>query len=176
MKSPGQKGSGAKFHSNEVMEHLAQLFRPKTQRESTWCWLLTPQTHHHVNANDFVACRWHWNFTDRNVSRRDVHQLVPILQIIMMVFRVVGIKIRPRGVDRDLSQETDLGKLVQSIINRCERNWDVSLARFLKEHFSRDVTITFRKQNVAQSNRVRVGRSPISRNLFVIWFATSPLR
>jgi hypothetical protein len=35
-KSPGQKGTGAKFHmSYEVMEHLAQLFRLNAQREST---------------------------------------------------------------------------------------------------------------------------------------------
>jgi hypothetical protein len=70
----------------------ALIFRPKAQREST-ARLLAPQAHHHVNANDLVTYRWHWNFADRNISRRDVHQLVPVFQIIVMMFRVVGIKI-----------------------------------------------------------------------------------
>ena len=48
---------------------------------------------HHVNANDLVARRWQGNFTNRNVGRRDIHQLVSIFEIIMMVFRVVGIEI-----------------------------------------------------------------------------------
>ena len=57
-------------------EILTPVFGPSAQRDLTLCRLLAPQTHHHVNANDFVACRWHWDFTDRNVSQRDVHQLV----------------------------------------------------------------------------------------------------
>jgi hypothetical protein len=101
-------------------EILTPVFGPSAQRESTLCRLLAPQTHHHVNANDFVACRWHWDFTDRNVSQRDVHQLVAIFQIIMMVFRVVSIKIRFRRIDCDLSQKAGLGKLMQSVINGCE--------------------------------------------------------
>jgi hypothetical protein len=53
----------------------------------------TPQAYYHVNANDLVACRWQGNFTNRNVGRRNIHQLVSIFEIIMMVFRVVGIEI-----------------------------------------------------------------------------------
>ena len=55
---------------------------------------LAPQPHHQVDASDLVALRRYRNFTDRYISRREVHQLMPIFQIIVLVLRIVGIKIR----------------------------------------------------------------------------------
>ena len=69
-----------------------RLIRAESSAELTRR-LLPPQAHDHVDASDFVALRRYGNFTDRNVGRRDIHQLVPIFQIIVVVFRVVGIKI-----------------------------------------------------------------------------------
>ncbi len=54
---------------------------------------LARQAHDHVDASDFVALRRYGNFADGNISRGDIHQLVPIFQIIVMVCLVVGIKI-----------------------------------------------------------------------------------
>jgi hypothetical protein len=48
------------------------------------------------------------------------NNLVPIFQIIVMVFRIVGVEIRLRGVDRDLSQETNPSEFMKRV--------DVSIA------------------------------------------------
>jgi hypothetical protein len=34
---------------------------------------LAPQAHDHVDASDFIAFGWYWNFADRNIGRRDIH-------------------------------------------------------------------------------------------------------
>ena len=67
---------------------------------------LAPQAHNHVDASDFVTLRRHGDFADCNIGRRNIHQLVPIFQIIVVVFRIVGTRSLPqkaflqRRVDR----------------------------------------------------------------------------
>jgi hypothetical protein len=55
---------------------------------------LAPQTHDHIDTGDFVTLRWRWNSTYRYISLRDVHQLVPIFQKKVLMFRVVGVEIQ----------------------------------------------------------------------------------
>jgi hypothetical protein len=76
--------------------------------------------HHHLNTSDFVALGRYRNSADRNVSRWDIHQLVPILEIIMKMFLVVGIEIRLQGIDRDLSEKTNLGELMKRVVDSRE--------------------------------------------------------
>jgi hypothetical protein len=78
---------------------------------------LAPQTNHHVNANDLVALRRLGSFAEHNVRWRNVNQFVSILDVVMLMLRIVGIKIRLGRVDCDLSQKTDLRKLVQRVVD-----------------------------------------------------------
>jgi len=84
---------GTLRQSARLIEERAAGSRPLFSIRRRRVDSLAPQAHDHVDASDFVALRRYGNFADRKISRGDIHQLMPIFQIIVVVLRVVGIKI-----------------------------------------------------------------------------------
>jgi hypothetical protein len=60
---------------------------------------------------------------------------------VVMIGRV-GVEIRPAWLDHGLTQKPYLGKLMQSVVNRCERYRDSRGLRFAVQMLRRYVTVT----------------------------------
>jgi hypothetical protein len=73
---------------------------------------LAAQTYHHIDADLLVAIKWHRSFADDHIGRSDIHELVPILDVEVMMLGIVGVEIGLRALDRDLPQKADVGELV----------------------------------------------------------------
>lgn len=65
--------------------------------------ILAARTHHYIDADDLVTIRWHRSFADDHIGRGDIHKLVTILDVEVMMFGIVGVKVGFRCVDCDRS-------------------------------------------------------------------------
>jgi hypothetical protein len=121
--------------------------------QSNWMVVrFAAQPHYHIDAGDLVTVWRHGSFAHDDIGWGDIHKLVPILDVEVMMFGIVGVKIGLRCVDCDLSEKADFGELVQGIVDRGKRHGYLSLVRFLKKHFRRYMTITFGEQKGAKGN------------------------
>ena len=64
-------------------------------RQSNWLVIrLAAQTHHYIDAGDLVSIWRHRSFADDHIGRGNIHKLMPILDIEVMMFGSIGVKIR----------------------------------------------------------------------------------
>ena len=70
---------------------------------------LAAQTYHYIDADNLVTIRWHRSFADDHIDRSDIHELVPILDVEVMMFGIVGVEVGLRALDRNLPQQADVG-------------------------------------------------------------------
>ena len=70
----------------------------------------------------------------------------------MMMITGIGIEVRPPGLNHDLPHDPGIGKLVQGVINRCERNADTGGTRFRVKVFGGNVAVLALKQQFCQGN------------------------
>src|SRR5579863_2629291 len=79
--------------------------------------LLPPQPHHDVDAGDLVTFRGRRRLADHDIVRRNIEQIVLVLDEEVMVLGIVGVEIGLGAVDRDLAQQADFGELVQRVVD-----------------------------------------------------------
>src|SRR5262249_41054114 len=116
----------------------------------TWSAALAPQANHHVDAGDLIAFGRDRRLADDHVGIGNVEKCVLALDEEMVMLGIVGIEIGLGAVDCDLAQESNVGELVQRVVDRSQRHRHLGLVGFLVEHLRRDVTIALAKQDPAE--------------------------
>ena len=75
----------------------------------------------------------------------------------MMVRCCVGVEVSSCGIDNNLSKQTRVGELVQSIVDCCQRHTDVFVFSLLVQRFSCQVPIGTLEKKFADGDPLRRG-------------------
>src|SRR5262245_24309402 len=111
---------------------------------------LAPQPHHHVDAGDLIALGCGWHLVEHDGGAGDVEQRMLALDEEMMVLGGVGVEVGFRPVQGNLSQQADLGELVQRVVDGRQRHRDLGPGGFLVEHFGGEMAVALREQEPAE--------------------------
>ena len=109
--------------------------------------LSAPQPYDDVDASDLIALWRRRDLTKEQVAHGDVHEFIFVLDEKVMVSGIVGVEVGLRRIDRDLTQQTEVGELMQSVVHRGKRHRHFGARSFFVKHFRGYVTVAFREEN-----------------------------
>jgi hypothetical protein len=122
---------------------------PLSLSSSDW---LASQTNDHVDAAYFIPRRKIRHPRGRDQRVGDINQFVALLEVEMAVLGYVGIEIGLCPVDADPTQETELGELIQGVVDSRKRNADLGRNGYLEDHFCREMPMFATEQEAAKSD------------------------
>ena len=111
--------------------------------------VLAAQTHDHVDARNFIACR-HLRHLGHVDLAGDVEHLIVAFDEIMMVLVHIGVEIGLRPVHGEFAQQADFGELVQRVVDRRQRHRHFRARGPLVEHFRGQVAVALAEQDPAE--------------------------
>src|SRR4029453_15919114 len=118
-----------------------------------WSWLGLPaQTYDNVNARDLEAFRRGWRFANEHFGVGDIQQLILAFPKKIMMRLYIGVEICLSSIDCDLSQQANLGELVQRVVNRGQRHRHFRAGGFFVKHLSSKMAIALAEQDPAQGH------------------------
>ena len=95
----------------------------------------------HVDPVDPGAVRRRRELGNRDLIVFDVFKVAAVFKKEVMVIGCVGIEIGPRGVDGNLTQQTDIRKLMECIVDRRQRNRQSRLLCFDMQYLRGDMPV-----------------------------------
>src|SRR5262249_48324695 len=129
----------------------ADITRCSKGRELGWLPLyrsaLLPPQPHDDDASDLVALWRPRGLTNEQGTHGNVHEFIFILDEKVMVSGIVGVEVGLGRIHRDLTQQAEVGELVQRVVHRGERHRHFGASSFLVKHFRRYMTVAFSEEN-----------------------------
>ena len=80
----------------------------------------------------------------------NVDEIVFVLDEEVVMLGIVGVEIGFRAFDGDLTEQADLGELVQRVVDGGERHRHLGVVGFLVQHFRRHMPVALGEQNPPQ--------------------------
>ena len=83
-----------------------------------------------VDSSDHRVLRHFRQSGQNHCITGNIQQISSIIVKEVMVVRYVSIEVGAARLDRDFSQQADLGELIERVVDRCQRNLNVTFRRF----------------------------------------------